>query len=106
MKISQTKFDKELEKVLKNEALLTFPDGCKYTGMTKKDPKDNKKLIPHGLGLAVWPDKQSTIALEFADKSLRKDKEIMLVAIKQNSNTLEYVDESLRNDPDILAILN
>jgi heterodisulfide reductase subunit C len=59
MKMSQTKFDKELEKALKNEALITFPDGCKYTGMTKKDPKDNKKLIPHGLGFAMWPDKQS-----------------------------------------------
>jgi heterodisulfide reductase subunit C len=59
MKMSQTKFDKELEKALKNEALITFPDGCKYTGMTKKDPKDNKKLIPHGLGFAIWPDKQS-----------------------------------------------
>ena len=59
MKMSQTKFDKELEKALKNEALITFPDGCKYTGMTKKDPKNNKKLIPHGLGFAIWPDKQS-----------------------------------------------
>ena len=57
--MNQTKFDKELEKVLKNKALITFPDGCKYTGMTKKDPKDNKKLIPHGLGFAIWPDKQS-----------------------------------------------
>ena len=51
--------NKELEKVLKNKSLITFPDGCKYTGMTKKDPKDNKKLIPHGLGFAIWPDKQS-----------------------------------------------
>ena len=44
MKMSQTKFDKELEKALKNEALITFPDGCKYTGMTKKDPKNNRFL--------------------------------------------------------------
>jgi len=45
--MNKIKFDKKLEKVLKNEALITFPDGCKYTGMTKKDPKNNKKLIPH-----------------------------------------------------------
>ena len=57
--IDSNNFDKKLEKVLKNEALLTFPDGCKYIGMTKKDPKDNKKLIPHGLGFTTWPDKQS-----------------------------------------------
>ena len=57
--IDSNNFEKKLEKVLKNEALLTFPDGCKYIGMTKKDPKDNKKLMPHGLGFAMWPDKQS-----------------------------------------------
>ena len=58
MKKFNDKFNKELKKVLKNEALLTFPDGCKYTGMTKTNKKDNK-LIPHGLGFAMWPDKQS-----------------------------------------------
>ena len=44
--------------------------------------------------------------LELNTKIFRKDKEIMLVAVKQNSNTLEYADESLRNDPDILAIFS
>ena len=52
-------FDKELNKILKKKTLLTFSDGCKYTGMTKKDPKDKNKLIPHGLGFAMWPDGQS-----------------------------------------------
>ena len=42
----------------KKKSLITFPDGCKYTGMTKVNKKDNK-LIPHGLGFAQWPDKQS-----------------------------------------------
>jgi hypothetical protein len=59
MKKIKVKFDKELENTLNKETLLTFTDGCRYTGMTKKDPKDNKKLIPHGLGFAMWPDKQS-----------------------------------------------
>ena len=55
-KMSKIKFDKELAKIIKENPLLTFPNGCKYTGMTKKDPKDKKKLIPHGLGFAKWPD--------------------------------------------------
>jgi len=36
----------------------------------------------------------------------KKDKEIVLEAVKQNSFALNYADESLRNDPDILAIVN
>ena len=56
LKKQKIKFDKELAKIIKENPLLTFSDGRKYTGMTKKDPKDKKKLIPHGLGYATWPD--------------------------------------------------
>ena len=59
MKKLKVEFDKELENILNKGTLLTFDNGCRYTGMTKNDPKDNKKLIPHGLGYAMWPDKQS-----------------------------------------------
>ena len=56
---------------------------------------------------------QMEAILEFTDKSLQKDKEIVLAAVTQSAANsgnleyvLEYVDVSLRNDPDILAILN
>jgi hypothetical protein len=52
-------------------------------------------------------------ALEYADDSLKKDKEVVLEAVKAtrrdhkyNIDVLEIIDESLRNDPDILAIVN
>ena len=56
MKKQKINFDKEIAKIINENPLLTFSDGCKYYGMTKKDPKDKKKLIPHGLGYATWPD--------------------------------------------------
>ena len=45
-------------------------------------------------------------ALKYADKSFRKDKEIVLEAVKRNGVALEHADESLKNDPDILAIVS
>ena len=44
-------------------------------------------------------------ALEYADKSLKKDKEIVLLAVTQDSYSIEYADKSLKKDPDILKIL-
>ena len=44
--------------------------------------------------------------MEDADYSLKKDKEIVLTAVKENRHALEHADESLKNDPDILAIVN
>ena len=63
---SQTQMGKELNAMLKKKLkhihnlkpILIFQDGCKYSGMTKKDPKNNSKLIPEGLGYAIWPDGQ------------------------------------------------
>lgn len=54
--MKKIEIDKELKKILKTQTLLKFPDGCKFTGMTKK--KENK-LIPHGLGFGLWPDGHS-----------------------------------------------
>ena len=45
-------------------------------------------------------------ALDDADDSLKKDKEIVLEAVKQWGFVLEYADDSLKNDPDILAAVN
>ena len=50
--------------------------------------------------------KQSGYALEYADEKLKADKKFILAAVKQDVSALEYVDDSLKNDPDILAIVN
>jgi len=39
MKKIKVEFDKELENTLNKETLLTFTNGCRYTGMTKKIPR-------------------------------------------------------------------
>ena len=44
--------------------------------------------------------------LQYADDSLKKDKEIVLEAVKQSGDALQFADESLKKDPDILAIVN
>ena len=45
MKKLKIKFDKKLEDFINKNLLITYSNGCKFTGMTKKDPKDKKKLI-------------------------------------------------------------
>ena len=51
--------------------------------------------------------KLSGYAVEYAVKSLRKDREIVLEAVKESgASALEYTNDSLKNDPDILAIVN
>ena len=37
------------------------------------------------------------IALKYADDSLKKDKEIVLEAVKQDGRALQYADDSLKN---------
>ena len=37
-------------------------------------------------------------ALEFADASFKKDKEVVLMAINQKSSALEFADTSLKKD--------
>ena len=54
--MKKIEIDKELKKILNTQTLLKFPDGCKFTGMTKK--KGNM-LIPHGLGFGLWPNGHS-----------------------------------------------
>ena len=49
--------------------------------------------------------KNNGYALEHADDSLKKDKEIALIVAKFDV-WIRFVDESLKNDPDILAIVN
>ncbi len=42
------------------------------------------------------------VALQFADESLKKDKSIVIEAIKQNGCALEHADESLKKDKSIV----
>ena len=44
--------------------------------------------------------------LEYADDSLKKDKEIVLAAVQGWEDALDYADASLKKDPDIRAIIN
>ena len=44
----------------------------------------------------------SGLGLQYADKSLKKDKSIVLAAIKKHWNQLQYADESLKKDPEII----
>ena len=51
--------------------------------------------------------KQDGLVLEYViDDSFKKDKEIVLAAVKQSGLVLKYADYSLRKDPDIQAIIN
>ena len=45
--------------------------------------------------------KQSGDALQYASTSLKKDKEVVKVAIKQSGTALQYADSSLKKDKDI-----
>ena len=45
--------------------------------------------------------KQSGDALQYASTSLKKDKEVVKVAIKQSETALQYADSSLKKDKDI-----
>ena len=44
--------------------------------------------------------------LENLPAHFKKDKEIVLEAVKQDGFALEYADDSLMNDLDILAVVN
>ncbi|WP_435115332.1 hypothetical protein ACIJYF_04110 [Candidatus Pelagibacter bacterium nBUS_49] len=57
-KLLSSLLKKKLKNIRNIKPILTFPDGCKYSGMTRKDPKNKKKLIAEGLGYAIWPDGQ------------------------------------------------
>ena len=46
--------------------------------------------------------KNDGYALEYADESFKKDKEIVLIAVKQYGRNLEYADDSLKKDKEIV----
>ena len=48
--------------------------------------------------------KSSGFALKYASDSMRKDKEIIMEAVKNLPQALRYIHQSLKNDPDILNI--
>ena len=45
------------------------------------------------------------IALEYADESLRADREVVLAAVKQDALSLEYADESLKADGEFMLMV-
>jgi hypothetical protein len=86
----------------------------------KKDEKFVKAIdweavnneFAEAAGMSSLPKNQ---ALEFVKKDgltlkylhhLKKDKEVVIAAIKKNDMALQFAHKSLWNDPDILAILN
>jgi hypothetical protein len=42
--------------------------------------------------------------LEYADASLKKDKEVVLAALQNDFYAYIFVDETLKNDPDVLKL--
>ncbi len=40
-------------------------------------------------------------ALEYADNSLKADREVVLEAVKSNGHALEYASFELQNDPEL-----
>lgn len=42
------------------------------------------------------------MALKLADETLKKDKEIVLAAVKQNGMALMYADKTLKKDKEIV----
>ncbi len=60
---------------------------------------DSLKKDREIISIAVQQDGRS---LQFADKSLKKDREIVLAAVKQNGKALYFADESLKKDREIV----
>ncbi len=48
--------------------------------------------------------RQNGLALQDADASLRKDKDIVLAAVQQDGEALQYADASLKKDRDVVLI--
>lgn len=44
--------------------------------------------------------------LALASDEHKKDKEVVLAAVKQSRWVLKYADETLQEDPDILKVIN
>jgi len=61
------------------------------------------KKEPEVVRMAVM---QNGLALEFADAQLQGDKALALLALTNNINAIAYVDKNLQNDPAILKLLN
>ena len=49
--------------------------------------------------------KENGRALQFADESLKKDKEVVKTAVKKYGRALQYADPSLQEDKDLKALL-
>lgn len=52
--MKKIEIDKELKKILKTQTLLKFPDGCNFTGMTKKKGRQANSPWVRIWTLARW----------------------------------------------------
>ena len=48
--------------------------------------------------------RRNGLALKYASKKFKNDKEMVLIAVKNNGNALNYASEELQNDPEIINI--
>jgi hypothetical protein len=46
------------------------------------------------------------IALQYANDIHKKNKEVVIAALKSCKSAIQFVDESLKNDEDVLALLS
>ena len=65
---------------------------------------DADKSLQKDKAIVLAAVKQDGYALGYADKSLRKDKAIVLAAVKQDGSALQYADKSLRKDKAIVLV--
>ena len=86
--------------------------------MNKKEALKIVKKYKFGWELEKLPDKfkkdkevvlaavkQHFGTFEYADKSLKKDKDVVVAALKQNPISLHYADKSFRKDKKIISLL-
>lgn len=104
--------DSEKEEIFKNEWLST----ALFNTFTGKEPiwkhlKDYQDITPAStdkIASMVYVTKDSWHRLKSLNESLKKDKDIVMVAVKIIGSALEFADESLKRDKDIImaAITN
>ena len=49
--------------------------------------------------------RQYCFSIQHADDTLKKDKDVAIEAVKQNNYAIKFIDQSLKKDHDILAIV-
>jgi len=77
--------------------------------LVKKDGAELNNLAAHfkkDKDIVLTAVKQMGNAISYADESLRKDRKIALAAVKQNGTAINYIDESLKKDEKFVKAIN